>query len=379
MDASDIDRGHGGHGGDRDRLAARAGRPAGEILDFSANINPLGTPARALEALRASLAELGDYPDPACTALRVAIGAHLGVAADRVLPGNGAEQLIWWLPRLLRARRVVVTAPCYLDYRRSAAVWGLEVAQVALDAGSGFVLDAGGLAEQARDGDLVWIGRPNNPTGRMVERDTIAALASARPNVWWAVDEAFVDFVDGAQSVADLGLRNLITVRSMTKFYALAGVRLGYAVLARDLAGTGRRLLPDWSVSTPAQRAGVAVLTDPELGAFAARSRELIRRERAALGAALRELGATVVDGAANYLLLRLPGSAPAGAVVADRLLRQCGIAVRTCDNYVGLDAAYLRVAVRGRADNARLVAGLGGLLGSPVGDAPLPARPGPA
>lgn len=352
------------HGGNRRVLAARAGRGAGEILDFSASINPLGMPGAVHAALRASLDDLADYPDPDCIALRAAIGAHLDVPPELVLPGNGAEQLIWWLPRLLRARRVVVTAPCYSDYARAAAVWGLPAVAVPLEEQVEFDPDPQALEAVVRPGDLVWIGRPNNPTGRCPAPDLIAGLAEARPAAWWAVDEAFLDFVPGATSTAGLGLGNLITVRSMTKFYALPGLRLGYAVLPGALAAGGRQLLPDWSVSTPAQRAGVAALTDPGLGRFVERTRELIDRERSALSVALRGLGATVIDGAANYLLLRLPGGVPTGTEVADRLLRESGIAVRTCDSFPGLGPRHLRVAVRGSEDNARLVAAIRSVIG---------------
>jgi L-threonine-O-3-phosphate decarboxylase len=349
----------GSHGGHRRALAERAGCAPSQILDFSANINPLGMPLAARLALRASLHELGDYPDPDCAALCQAIAGHLGIAANRVLPGNGAEQLIWWLPRLLRAARVVVTAPCYLDYRRSAGVWGLPLVALPLTQASGFRLDPARLQALIRDGDLVWIGRPNNPTGQLEEADVLADLVNSRPGVWWAVDEAFIDFVDGVRSLATMDAPNLVVVRSMTKFYALAGLRLGYAVLPPGLVAAGRLLLPDWSVSTPAQRAGVALLTDPELARFAARSRALIRRERGALCGALRSLGATVIEGAANYLLLRLPDTAPNASVVAERLLQREHIAVRTCEDYAGLGQRHLRVAVRTAADNRRLIAGL--------------------
>jgi L-threonine-O-3-phosphate decarboxylase len=352
-----------GHGGNRLALAARAGRLPADILDFSANINPFGTPEIARAAVQASAAALADYPDPECTLLREAIGAHLDVHPQTVLPGNGAEQLIWWLPRLVAARRVVVTAPCYLDYRRSAAVWGLEVVDVALEEAMQFSLVPQRLDAAAQDGDLVWIGRPNNPTGRCVDLACIRRLAMDRSQVWWAVDEAFIDFVHEPDSAVTLSLSNVIVVRSMTKFYALAGLRLGYAVLSPDLASAGRRLLPDWSVSTPAQRAGHAVLTDPELQAFADASRKLIRRERIALADALRRLGVVVTEGAANYLLLRLPEAGPSAAVLAERLLVEAGIAVRTCSDYVGLTDRHLRIAVRSSVENARLIASLGDLL----------------
>jgi L-threonine-O-3-phosphate decarboxylase len=351
------------HGGDRRALALRAGCLPTDLLDFSANINPLGMPPAARTALVECIEALGDYPDPDCTALRAAIGTALDLPPARVLPGNGAEQLIWWLPRLLGARRVVMTAPCYLDYRRASKVWGLEVVSLSLTARDDFLVDLTALAAMAGDGDLVWLGHPNNPTGRLLDMDAVAATVAARPGVWWALDEAFIDFAEAAASGVHLGLENLIVVRSMTKFFALAGLRLGYAVLAPTLAAAGRRLLPDWSVSTPAQAVGVAVLTDASLPDYSERTRRLIRAQRQTLTAGLRDLGAKVVDGAANYLLWRLPETAPTGVEVADALLRRRHIAVRTCDDYVGLDGRWLRVAVRTADENASLLEALAAVL----------------
>jgi len=355
----------GTHGGNREALARRAGCRRDDLLDFSANINPLGMPLSGQEALGRAMQALADYPDPDCTALRAEVGHVLAVAPERVLAGNGAEQLIWWLPRLVQASRVVVTAPCYLDHWRAAGAWGLEILPVDQRAGTDFEVDLPALAAMAVAGDLVWLGHPNNPTGRLLDLDALAAAAAARPDVWWALDEAFIDFVDGAASGVALGLNNVVVVRSLTKFFAIPGLRLGYAVLAPDLAAAGRRLLPAWSVSTPAQRVGAALLADPGLAEFTARTRRLVRTQRAWLAAGLRRLGARVVDGSANYLLWRLPESAPPGAEVADALLRRRHIAVRACNDYRGLDARWLRVAVRTPAENQRLLAALAAVLGT--------------
>lgn len=355
----------GTHGGNREALARRAGCRPGDLLDFSANINPLGMPLSGQDALGRAAQALADYPDPDCTALRAVVGDALAVSPARVLAGNGAEQLIWWLPRLVEARRVVVTAPCYLDHWRAASAWGLEVLSVGLRAGADFDVDLPALAATAVAGDLVWVGHPNNPTGRLLDLDALAAAAVARRDVWWALDEAFIDFVDAGASAVGLGLDNLVVVRSLTKFFAMPGLRLGYAVLAPDLAATARRLLPAWSVSTPAQTVGAALLADPGLAEFTARTRRLIRTQRASLAAGLRHLGARVVDGTANYLLWRLPESAPPGAEVADALLRRTHIAVRACDDYHGLDARWLRVAVRTPAENQRLLSALAAVLGT--------------
>lgn len=351
------------HGGNLEVLARRSGRAADSLLDFSANINPLGMPAAARAALIAGIDALGHYPDPACTALRAAIGQHLGVAPDQILVGNGAEQLIWWLPRLVDARRVLVTAPAYLDYGRAAEVWQRPLVSIPLLPEDGFALDLGRLSTQLRAGDLVWIGQPNNPTGRLVDPEALRRAVIDHPQVDWAIDEAFIDFVSGTESAVRWELPNLIVIRSMTKFYALAGLRLGYAVLAPARAAAFTRLLPEWSVNSLAAAAGTAILNDPALPEFSQRTRALIGTERRRLTEALRRLGLEVIDSAANYLLLRLPEQAPTAADLAARLLCSEGIAVRVCDNYAGLDARYLRIAVRIEAENRRLLAAMTRLL----------------
>ena len=354
----------GGHGGDLEALARCAGRAPATLLDFSANINPLGMPASARAALLAAVDDLGRYPDPRAGALTAAIAAHHGIEAERIVPGNGAEQLIWWLPRLLGPRRVRVTAPCYLDYRRSAALWGLRPRPLRLRPEDDFGCTAERLDAAAADGDLVWLGQPNNPTGRLIAPGALRALIAARPAVDWAVDEAFIDFAGSAESAVHWNLDNLVVVRSMTKFYALPGLRLGYAVLAPARAARLRRLLPDWSVNRLADAAGTALLRDPALPAYAARSRALVTAERARLSAALRGRALRVFDGAANFLLLQLPPGAPAAPALAERLLHREGIAVRVCADYQGLDDRYLRIAVRTAADNDRLLAALPAALG---------------
>jgi L-threonine-O-3-phosphate decarboxylase len=340
-------------------LARASGRPARELLDFSANINPLGMPKAARDALLGGIDALGSYPDPSCSALRQAIGAHLDVDPAHLVAGNGAEQLIWWLPRLLLPRRVLVTAPCYVDYQRAAAVWGVPVDTLTLSLDDGFRLDLERLAAALRPGDLVWIGQPNNPTGILVDPEPLQQLARSRPDVDWAVDEAFIDFVDAAPTAARWRLPNLIVLRSMTKFYALAGLRLGYAVLSPERAKQLMQLLPDWSVNSLAAAAGAAVLSDPHQEHFAEQTRALVREQREQLRFALRAQGVRALEAVANYLLLRLPVAGPTAKVVAERLLLRFGIAVRVCDNYRGLDERYFRIAVRGVDENRRLVQAL--------------------
>jgi len=353
------------HGGNLTRLVQCAGRPAAELLDFSANINPLGPPACVRDALAGAAAWLAHYPDPDSAELTAAIAEHLEIAPERIVPGNGSEQLIWWLPRLLGARRVVLPSPCYLDYGRSAEVWGVVVHRIVLERRRDFALEPEELVTALHAGDLVWIGQPANPTGRLADPDRLRAAIAATPDLHWAIDEAFIDFIPDMPSAVHWDLPNLAVLRSMTKFYAVPALRLGYAVLPAARAAALRRLLPDWSVSTFAQGVGRAVLRDPGLADYAARTRRLVGGEREWLTRHLRGLGVHVIDGAANYLLLRLPAGMPPAAALARRLLTVDGIAVRVCTNYDGLDERDLRVAVRRRGDNERLVAALIAALAS--------------
>ena len=351
------------HGGDVERFARLCGRPAETLLDFSSNINPLGMPDAARNALIAAVDTLGRYPDPTCAELRRVIGERLDVDPARIIAGNGAEQLIWWLPRVLESRRVVVTAPCYLDYERSARVWSVPVAVLDLIEEECYRLQPQRLASLVRDGDLVWIGQPNNPTGTLVDAASLRQVVAAHPMVDWAIDEAFIDFVEQGETAVGWGLPNLVVLRSMTKFYALAGLRLGYAVTTTARAAQYARLLPEWSVNLFASTAGIAVLEDARRQEFVARTLSLVSTERQRLSQRLRDLGCHVYEGAANYLLLRLRDDHPPGAGVARRLLAEYGIAVRVCDNYRALDTRHLRIAVRNATDNQQLLAALAELF----------------
>jgi len=349
------------HGGNLMRLAQQAGRAPAQLLDFGANIIPLGPPDCVDAALTEADDWLGHYPDPDSTELVDAVAAHLDVDPASIVSGNGAEQLIWWLPRLLSARRIVLPSPCYQDYGRSAEVWDTPVVRLPLDWATDFALDFVGLERELQTGDLVWIGQPSNPAGRLADPGALLAAVAARRDVHWAIDEAFIDFTPEGRTVAAAQQPNLIVIRSMTKFYAIPALRLGYAVLPVQRAARLRGLLPDWSVNTFAQRVGTAVLRDANRSLYAERSRRLIAVERGWLIGQLRALGAAVVEGAANYLFFRLPQDAPLAPDLALRLLQRDGIAVRVCASYAGLTDSdrYLRIAVRRRPDNARLVAAL--------------------
>ncbi len=320
-------------------------------LDFSANVSPLGVPERVRAAIAAAAGEIDRYPDPDCRALRGAIAAHEGVAAEWILCGNGASDLIYRAIFAARARRALVTAPAFGGYEAALEAAGCEILRYSLN--SEFRLDEGFLAVIDDSVELVILCQPNNPAGVSVDppllRRMIERCAACDCRV--LMDECFVDFLDVPEAYSCKPLLkefpNLLVLNAFTKLCAMAGVRLGYVLCADEaFLDAMRRAGPPWSVSHPAQAAGVAAL---EESAYIERVRALVRIERAWLREQLAALGLAVVPGEANFLLFRsaVPLAAP---------LRRRGILIRGCGDFAGLDDTWYRVAVRTHAENQRLI-----------------------
>jgi cobyric acid synthase CobQ/L-threonine-O-3-phosphate decarboxylase len=361
------------HGGNVWKLGREAGLASGDLLDFSANINPLGPPPwlRALIARR--LEDVRHYPDPESRELVEALARRFRLASADILVGNGSTELLRTLIQVLGARRALIPVPAYSDYRAAAELAGLPVATLPLREADGFVLDWNGLESAIQSGDAVFLGQPNNPTGFLLDPSRLRSLAAGRRDVFFIVDEAFLDFVPQTDSLLSARPDNVAVLRSMTKFYAIPGLRLGFAAAAPDLATRVRARLPPWSVSTLAQAVGVAALADQD---YARETIALVENRRRELSDGLVALGGvTVYPGVANFLLCRLDRHGLDAAALADRLLRQ-GIAIRVCESFEGLDGRFFRLAVRNAEEQTRLLEVLAEAL-SPA-SRPAPRRTGP-
>ena len=358
-----------GHGGTIHAVVRQTSLGQGEIIDFSANINPLGAPAWLRPLVSRELSNLQHYPDPEYPEFIAALGEWHGVDPAMVVPGNGSTELLYVLPRILDCQRALIPVPSYSDYRRSCQLAGLAVELVPLSETDDFRLDMAQLAAQIRPGDLVILATPNNPTGALVEAKEILQLAAAFPQSHFLIDEAFLDFIEGATSVAGQGA-NILTLHSMTKFFAIPGLRLGFGIFPVPIAERMRAAMPPWTVNHLAQAVGRRAMADL---AYQTESRALCTSLRTALMADLAAFPTLkVYPGTANYLLLRLP----TGQSVIDlaRQLLAAGILIRCCDNYPGLDDRYFRVAVRTEAENNRLVQALSAVLTDPL-QRPKPAK----
>lgn len=342
------------HGGDLKSLAADAGRPEREILDFSVNLRPEGTPEFITAALWRAMDDAVPYPSPDMAELREKAAARHGLPSGCFVFGNGANELIHALPRALNLKRAVIPEPAFSEYRLACLRHGADVLSPRTEEEASFTPAPLPLAEEAEEGSAVFLANPANPSGGLLDVPALRRAVQKRPGVIWIVDESFIDYAEGTESLlpAAAVLPNLVVLRSLTKFYGMAGVRCGFAVCAAPLAERLRQSLPAWNVNAFATAAALAVLDQPP--AWADAERALNRERREDLFRRLSDLpGAAALPSAANFLLFRL-ADAPAG--LPARLLASHGIALRDCSNYPGLETGgWFRAGVRTPEEHALL------------------------
>lgn len=345
------------HGGDWAGYRAEFGCDA---LDFSANVSPLGLPAGVAAAITNALPTADRYPDPLCRELRAALAGAEGVPADWILCGNGAADLIFRLALAVRPRRALLPAPTFAEYEAALQTVGCAVRRVFLREENEFAVTEEFIDAVTPETDIVFLCQPNNPTGQVTPPALVERLVRrcAECGAVLVVDECFLDFLPDRDAwTAKQLLRDtpqLVILKAFTKLYAMAGVRLGYALcgdaaLLEKMRGAGQ----PWAVSSLAQAAGLAALQET---AYAGAVRALIAEQRPRMAAGLRALGLRVMDGQANYLLFRATPD-------FGEKLRRRGAVVRSCANYPGLDAAWYRTAVRTAEENTRLLQIMGEIL----------------
>jgi histidinol-phosphate aminotransferase len=312
----------------------------GALVDLAVNVRADTPPAWLRDRVAASLTGLAAYPDG--RAARAAVAARHGLPVERVLLTAGAAEAFVLLARALRVRRPVVVHPQFTEPEAALRDAGHEVGRVLLRERDGFRLRPGAVPE---DADLVVIGNPTNPTSVLHPAATIAGLA--RPGRTVVVDEAFMDAVPGEREAlaGRTDVPGLVVLRSLTKTWGLAGLRIGYVLAAPEVIRALGRAQPLWPVSTPALVAAEACVSPAAVGE-AERAARGVAADRAFLVAGLRDAGLAVVGPArAPFVLARVPA-----ATEVRRGLRERGFAVRRGDTFPGLDGDnWLRLAVRDR------------------------------
>jgi len=318
------------------------------VIEFSENSNPFGPAPGVRRALAA--VDPARYPDRECLALRQALAEQSGAAPAEIVVGNGAAELLWLVAFafLERGDRVLILGPTFGEYGRMARLMGADVVEWRADATTAFAVAPNAVARQiaAVQPKLVFLCNPNNPTGTVIDPAVVAAWATAQPQTLFVVDEAYLAFVPGLRSLYTWRLPNVLIVRSLTKEYALAGLRLGYAVgPAALVAGLAQARVP-WSVNAAAQAAGVAALADQ---AHLRATLAALQEAKALFVAGLYTLGLAPLPSQTHYFLLNVGD----GAAFRHQLFNH-GLLVRDCASF-GLPA-YVRIATRKPVDNQTLL-----------------------
>lgn len=370
------------HGGNIYAVARELNRQPDEILDFSASINPLGPSPMVWKAIVAARKLITHYPDPSCWELRRALGQRWGIDPEQIVVGNGSMELIDVVPRALKLKRLLVVHPTFSEYERAMARAGGSVVTVYAKRAQDYAIPIDRLVrlldskeDQARSFarslvhsfDGLVLCNPNSPTGRTCSVDDVSHLAklAARRKLWLVLDEAFADYCPERSVLPQAAAwPRVIVLRSMTKFYALPGLRVGYAVASRSAARRLRTHLSPWSVNAIGQVAALAALSDQ---VHAEKSLRFMARERDRFASLLRTLpGCRVIEPSANYIFLELPRGCQA-TTVTDRLRRE-GLLIRDCSSVPGASARTIRLAVRLPSDNDRLVKVLSTMIEKPNG-----------
>lgn len=320
-----------------------------DVLDFSANINPLGVPESVRRAVAESISDIDKYPDPECTALRERLSAAEDIPAENIVCGNGADDLIFRIVRALRPHKAMICVPAFTEYSRSLKETGCEVYEHRLTEENGFELTEQILEELDSTFDMCIFCTPNNPTGKLISPGLLGKISEncEKNGIYLLCDECFLGFIEDGQSFSLRRYMNSrsIILKAFTKIYAIPGIRLGYAFFGdEETADKVSRCGQFWSVSLPAQRAGTAALDEEE---FIRRTVMYVKEERDFLISVLRAAGAEVIDPAANFILFR------SIAGLFEKMLRE-GVLIRKCDDFSGLPDNYYRIAVRTHDENIR-------------------------
>lgn len=357
---------HGGEVND----AARAHRISPrKILDFSANVNPLGPPKNALAAIKKNFWQIPFYPDSNSRMLKTSISKHAGLNSNNIIVGNGSTELIWlfsWV-FIKNGDEALMPSPTFGEYEIAVRRAGGRPKFVILDQND-FHVKADNFIDQigART-KVIFLCNPNNPTGKLIAKKELSNIVEAaeQKDALIFIDEDFMDFVDENKQVTladNISVhKNTFVIRSFTKFFALAGIRVGYGIGCKEMIELLHHAKAPWSVNCLAQVAGVAALKNYR---YINETKRLIARERLYMLKGLVQInGFKVFSTDANFVLINIKDTGLTAARLKEKLLEH-GILIRDCSSFRGLDKYFIRIAIRTRRENEKLLKVMQSVLG---------------
>lgn len=352
------------HGGNIFEIARQYGKSPDKLIDFSASINPLGLSKRAEKKIKTNLAAILHYPDEESFLLRKALAEYHDLPEENILIGAGSTEFIYALPRVLKIRRALIVTPTFSEYENALESCDgekIEIHYFETTEEDGFEISVGGLISALSRGyDVLYLCNPNNPTGVLTEREELLKILqmTEREKVWFIIDEAFIDFVEKETLIKEvLSSQKLIIMRSLTKFFALPGLRVGYLIAPPQLIQEFKKKREPWRVNVLAQIAAIESLQDKN---YIQKTKELIEEEKKRLIQGLRAIpGFIPYPGKANFLLVQIhPHICMTSTELKDMLITE-GILIRDCRTFHHLGPFFFRVAIRSPRENNRLLKAL--------------------
>jgi threonine-phosphate decarboxylase len=357
------------HGADVLEASNKTGLKLEEILDFSSSINPLGPSEKALEAAKNSFRQIPSYPDSDSTALRKALAKHYGgISKDNVVIGNGSTELIYLFAEAFMQKSdvTVVPAPSFGEYESAVRRAGAKVKHVRL--GSNFHAEPGSFV-RAMTGKvkMVFFCNPNNPTSVLtpVEKLTEIVERALEKDIFVFLDEDFLEFVDEGEKFSLIGrikeFPNLFVLRSFTKIFGLTGLRVGYGIASEEITSILLNAKIPWNVNCLAQVAAVVALNDKE---HLTKTLAIVKEEKVFLLRGLAKFKAfKIYPPDANFIFIDIRKSGYTSAQLKEKMLGY-GILIRDCSSFAGLDEYFIRIAIKTRRENERLLESLKKIVG---------------
>jgi len=347
------------HGGSPQSDMTRLGIPQRHVIDFSVNLNPLGPPEIVREKWVEFIGTIDQYPSVEGEGIAHFYRKRFGFDSQNFMAGNGSTEMIYLVPRVLRPKRTVVITPSYNDYERASLLAGAKVRRSPLSPVEEFSSpDLKRLMKEIKDADALWIGRPNNPTGTLMPKEIVLDLAERFQDKWFIIDEAFIQFVDMWEEKSFLTEElksNILVIHSLTKFYALAGLRLGGIVGSEEVISRLREKKEPWTVNGIAEKIAPILLDCRD---YEEKTRLLTTDERERVFKKLKVLkGINPFPSYANFILCQWKRNRDLDDLIVHLLSN--GLYVRDCRNFPGLEDNFFRIGLRTSEDNDLLISGL--------------------
>ena len=356
-----------GHGGNIKEISRNYNIKPEDIIDFSANINPLGMPDSAKESIINNLKQIERYPDISYSDLRNEIKIYennkLGhdiVSSDNIILGNGAAEVIYNIVRAINPKKTMIMAPTFSEYEEAVLSISKEIVLYELKESDDFKLTEDILKEIKKDIDMIFICNPNNPTGSVVSQELLLKILNTiDTNTFVVIDESFLDFIrDDFSMISYLNkYDNLIVIKSLTKFFAIPGLRIGYGLCGnKHFSQKAAKMFPAWNINILADICARICLNDKK---YIDDSIDFMEKERIYLYNELKKVNyLKVYEPSVNFIFFKVKNEMD----LKKELLKE-NILIRSCSNYHSLDERYFRIAVRTHEENIRMLNALNSIL----------------